>query len=226
MTESTTVLHIYFVLDRSGSMSAIADDVIGGFNSFLATQKADGSDALMTLIQFDSGDPHEILCDAAPINEVPDLTPATFLPRGGTPLYDAMGHTIADASIRAERRRAGGKGPEEVLFVTFTDGQENQSVEYDQKKVFDLIKKREASGWTFAYLGANQDSYVEAQRMGVSAGSTQNYRADSKGTAAAYASLSAAVVNRRAKLRRGEHFDRGDLFEGNKEAEDDLNQRS
>src|SRR5581483_6357244 len=148
-----------------------------------------------------------------PIREVPDLTRATFVPRGGTPLYDAMGHAIADATIRLEKVARSDRPGEEILFVTFTDGLENQSVEYDQARIFELIKKREEAGWTFAYLGANQDSYAAAQAIGVAAASVQNYRADAPGTAAAYASLSRAVSQRRGKMRSGAKFDRQDLFE-------------
>jgi hypothetical protein len=150
MTGTTSPLHICFLLDRSGSMHSIANDVVGGFNGFLAAQQADGADALMTLVQFDSQDPHEVLVDAAAIGEVRPLTTATFQPRGGTPLYDAMGRTIADATIRSERLGADDGAREEILFVTFTDGEENQSVEYTRDMVLELIGKREADGWTFA----------------------------------------------------------------------------
>lgn len=218
-------VHIYFVLDRSGSMGSMASDVIGGFNSFLSVQQADGPDAMMTLIQFDSQDSHEVLCEATPIAEVRALTPETFVPRGGTPLYDAMGHAIADATIRAEARKRAGEEAEEILFVTFTDGQENQSREYDRAKIFDLVKKREALGWTFAYLGANQDSYAEAQQVGHALANVQNYAADATGTKAAFSSLNKAVTGRREKIRKGERYDRSDLFEGDKEAEDDLRSR-
>ena len=224
-TTPAATLHIYFLLDRSGSMEAIATDVIGGFNSFLTAQRADGPDAVVTLVQFDSQDPHEVLTEATPIGEVRDLTSRTFVPRGGTPLYDAMGHTIADATIRAEQRASADLDREEILFVTFTDGQENQSVEYTRDKIFELVKKREADGWTFAYLGANQDAYAEGGMIGYAAASTQNFAADSAGSALAFASLSTAVSNRRVKMRRGEHYDRTDLFEGDKAAEDDLAKR-
>jgi len=215
----TKNLHIYFILDRSGSMEAIASDVVGGFNAFLADQQADGADALMTLVQFDSHDPHEVLAEATPIAEVPRLTSETFAPRGGTPLYDAMGHTIADATIHAEGRRNTGKPEEEILFVTFTDGEENQSREYNRATLFDLVKKREENGWTFAYLGPNQDSYEEGGRIGYSAGNTQNFAASAAGTEVAFASLSKSVGTRRAKMRSGESYDKGDLFEGDKPAE-------
>ncbi len=218
-------VHIYFVLDRSGSMESMASDVVGGFNSFLSAQQADGPDALMTLIQFDTQDAHEVLACAVPILEMVPLTAETFIPRSGTPLYDAMGHAIADATIRAEARKRNGEPTEEILFVTFTDGQENQSREYDRTKLFELVKKREDQGWSFAYLGANQDSYEEGGDIGYAIGSIQNFRADATGSQAAFSSLSRSVSKRRAKIRTGEQYDRTDLFEGDKEAEDDLRRR-
>ena len=219
MSSSGNILHIYFVLDRSGSMQSIADDVIGGFNRFLAEQKADGADAVMTLVQFDSQDSHEVVNDATPIAEVAELSPQSFVPRAATPLFDAMGHTIADATIRAEQRAGTGEPPETILFVTFTDGLENQSVEYTRDKIFELITKREASGWTFAYLGANQDSYAEGASMGYAAASTRNWAATPTGAADAFGSVSSSVLRRRRQLRTGEAFDHRDLFEDDKPGE-------
>jgi uncharacterized protein YegL len=223
---TTTNLHIYFVLDRSGSMESMAADVVGGFNGFLADQRSDGADALMTLIQFDSNDSHEVLADALSIAQVPPLTRASFAPRGDTPLYDAMGHAITDATIRIERRRAAGEPEESILFVTFTDGEENQSCEYRRGQLFDLVKKHEKEGWTFVYLGANQDSYAEGGRVGFSAMNTQNFRGDARGSREAFLSLSSSVSRRRGKMRSGESFDHTDLFEGDKSAESDLEKRS
>jgi Mg-chelatase subunit ChlD len=225
MTNDARPTHVYFVLDRSGSMQSIAGDVIGGFNSFLAAQRADGPDARMTLIQFDSHDSHEVVADAVAISEIADLTPATFVPRGGTPLYDAMGHAIADAAIRCEMRHARVEIEEEILFLTFTDGEENQSVEYTREGIFDLITKREAMGWTFAYLGANQDAYAESGRIGYAAASAQNFAADAAGTAAAFSSLSRAVSRRRDAVRAGVQVDRSDFFGDDKTAEADLERR-
>jgi hypothetical protein len=206
-------------------MQSIASDVIGGFNGFLAAQQADGGDAVMTLVQFDSQDSHEFLTDATAIGDVRPLNAHTFQPRSGTPLYDAMGHAIADAAIRAERLSAASRPAEEILFVTFTDGEENQSVEYSREKIFQLISKREADGWTFAYLGANQDAYAEGGKIGYARGSTQNFASDAAGSRAAFASLSGAVAKRRQKIRSGESYDKQDLFEGDKGAEDDLRRR-
>jgi hypothetical protein len=204
----------------------MVNDVVGGFNSFLEDQQTDGPDALFTLVQFDSGDPHEVLVDAVPIREVIRLDENRFQPRGGTPLYDAMGRLIADATIRAEKMSSGDRGVEEVLFVTFTDGEENQSREYTRQKIFELIKKRENQGWTFVFLGANQDAYAEGGQIGYSAANIQNFAPDAVGSRAAYQSLSKSVSRRRNAMRTGAHYDTRDLFEGEKEAEEDLRGRS
>jgi hypothetical protein len=225
MTSTPSALHIYFLLDRSGSMNSIAPDVIGGFNGFLSAQQADGADAVLTLVQFDSQDAHEVLADSIAIGDVRPLTTGTFQPRGATPLYDAMGHIITDAAIRAERLRAEKLRSEKILIVTFTDGQENQSVEYTRESIFELISKRTADGWTCAYLCANQDSYAEGGKIGYSAANTQNFAPDAAGSAAAFLSLDAAVSKRRKKMRTGERYESDDLFEGEKGAEDDLRRR-
>jgi Mg-chelatase subunit ChlD len=102
-TLAIPTVHAYFVLDRSGSMDAIRSDVIGGFNSFVEDQRAQPGRCLMTLVQFDGGDPHEVLESARPIEQVAPLSVSRFVPRGNTPLFDAIGHTIADATIRTEK---------------------------------------------------------------------------------------------------------------------------
>lgn len=207
-------------------MASMASDVIGGFNSFLAAQQADGDDAVLTLVQFDSHDPHEVLWDAVDIAKAKPLTSGDFVPRGGTPLYDAMGHLVADATIRAEARERAGKHQEAIVCVTFTDGLENQSTEYGRDAIFDLVKNREAKGWTFAYLGANQDSYAEGGGIGFNQASIQNFAGDAAGSAAAFRSLTSSVSRRRGKMRSGVAYASSDLFEGDKGAEDDLRSRS
>jgi hypothetical protein len=216
---TTPTVHLYFILDRSGSMDAIRDDVVGGFNSFVAQQAAEPGECLMTLVQFDSQDPYEVLFDARPLLDIPPLTPATFQPRGSTPLYDAMGRAIANATIRAEQHAAAGELDEDILFVTFTDGLENASREYDREKVFAAVKTREERGWTFVFLGANQDSYAAGHALGYDPRSVQNFTADGEGTRAAWLSLGRATSSRRQKLATSMPIDKGDFFEGSKEAE-------
>lgn len=215
--------HIYFLLDRSGSMASIASDVIGGFNQFLAGQRVEGGDCLMTLVQFDSEDPYEVLADACPLAEMVALDAGAFVPRGSTPLYDAMGRLLAHARSRFEDRRAAGQPEEHVVFVTFTDGLENASRELDRVKVFEVVKRGETDGWVFVYLGANQDAYAVGGEVGHQAGNVQNYRADAAGTAAAFASLDRATASYRRAARQGrQQENRADFFGGRKEAEEDL----
>lgn len=165
-----------FILDRSGSMESCWDDTIGGFNAFVADQKALGG--TLTLIQFD----HEYLVSYAnrPIGEVEPLTRETFKPRGSTALLDAIGRAIKECKTSA---------PPTVII--FTDGLENASHEYTKSHVKDLIEARQNDGWTFVYLGANQDAFAEAGSIGIAPQGTVNY--DVRRTPEAFRELSVAL---------------------------------
>jgi hypothetical protein len=188
---------ITIVLDRSGSMSSIQSDTIGGFNTFIAEQKAIPGDCAVTLIQFDSQNPQEIIFNAVPIADVPALTAATFTPRASTPLYDAMGQAIVSAGIRfaamPEDQRPG-----KVLFIVITDGEENSSHEYSREKVFALVaEQKKTYGWTFVYIGANQDAMKTGPSVGVHVNAAMTYTAAGPQTRSVYTSLSANVGNTR-----------------------------
>src|SRR4030095_16541051 len=88
--------HISVILDRTGSMESIRDDTIGGFNAFLNARKAEPGSATLTLVQFDSQDPYEIVHQFKPLADVPELTRQTFVPRANTPLLDAIGRGVND----------------------------------------------------------------------------------------------------------------------------------
>ena len=217
--------HFYVLLDRSGSMESMRSDVIGGFNALIAEQQADGPDARITLVQFDSQDPQELLIDARRITGARPLSEATFVPRGGTPLLDATGQLIARASVREQERTVLGKRPEAITFITITDGHENQSREYGRRDIMRLVKEKEARGWTFAFLGAGLDAYGEAGAMGYDSRSIQAFAPDGTGAQVAFADVSRSMVNRRAKLRNAESYDPGDFYEGRKDAEADRDRR-
>lgn len=218
-TQPTPRPHFYVLLDRSGSMASMRNDVIGGFNRLLVEQQADGDDARITVVQFDSQDPQEVLVDAARITRAAPLTDATYVPRGGTPLLDATGRVIARAMARQQQRAVRGKRPEVVTVITITDGEENQSTEWTRSQIRELIRARESDGWSFAFLGAGLDAYAEAGGMGVSARSTQAWAPTPAGARMAFASVGGAMLERRRKLRHAEAFDPADFFEGRKEAE-------
>ena len=224
-TPNPGITHIYFVLDRSGSMSSIADDVIGGFNSFVANQRAEGDDALITLVQFDTQDPQDYIYVNEPIGSVSDLSRLTYIPRGGTPLFDAMGQTLAKALQREVELKASGEPAEHIVFITFTDGAENASEEYDRQRVFNLVNLKQEEGWSFVFMGANQDAYDAGGAVGVGVANASNFVADAAGTSLAFRDLSVATRNRRAKMKAGMAFDNRDLFEGGKNADADAAQR-
>lgn len=165
-----------FLLDVSGSMESCWDDTIGGFNSFLSDQKATGG--RLTLVQFD----HEytVTCSRTPIKDVKPLTRETYKPRGSTALLDAIGTMIKDWTARAK-----------PSVVILTDGLENSSKKFTKAHIKDLIEAKTKEGWTFAYLGANQDAFAEAGSIGIAPGCTMNY--EGTRTPDAFTRLSAAV---------------------------------
>jgi hypothetical protein len=165
-----------FLLDRSGSMESCWDDTIGGFNAFLVEQKATGG--TLTLIQFDHE--YQMTYERVKIDEVKGLTRETYKPRGSTALLDAIGRLIKDW-----------KGTSNPSVVILTDGQENASHSFTKAHIKDLIEAKTKEGWTFAYLGANQDAFAEAGSIGIAAGCTMNY--DANRTPDAMRVLSAAM---------------------------------
>lgn len=201
---------INFVLDKSGSMERIASATIDGFNEFLTDQQREGGKAVMTLTLFDTD--FETVASAVPVSEMVPLDRNTYVPGGMTALYDALGHTIriTDEFVAANQ-------PDQVLFVVMTDGLENASREFTREHVFQLIAERQAaSGYEFIYLGANQDSYVESQRMGFREGRNLDYSAND---AEARATMKRVSHNVRAYRREGEKvMDSGKFFSADFEA--------
>jgi len=217
---TTPKTHLYLLLDRSGSMEAIRGDVIGGVNAFLADQRSDGDDALVTLVQFDTVDPCHVVAEAVPIREITDLDGRSFVPRGGTPLLDASGAIIAMAERRATIRATHGLVPEQVLVATVTDGQENSSRRYTRAALAEVVAARRADGWLFAYLSADPEAYADARSFGYDTGSISGFVADATGSTAAFSSLSRASRAKREALRAGA-LPAPEFFEGVKEAEGD-----
>jgi len=196
-------VHIYFALDRSGSMASIANDVIGGFNRFLAEQQEQDGKCRLTMIQFDSQDRNEVLYDGVKIAEASPLTATTFVPRGGTPLLDAEGWLINKAIEREQARKADDKTAEAILFVTFTDGEENQSREWTKQGLSAAKAAAEERGWAFTYLGCGHDAYGQSRSIGTNAAAVQSFAADGLGVQATYTSLSDSTRGMRSRAAKG-----------------------
>ena len=194
--------HIAVILDRTGSMASIRDDTIGGFNTFLAEQQAVPGQATLTLVQFDSQDPYEIIHRVVPIADVPPLTAATFVPRASTPLLDAVGRGIGDldASLAAmpETERPG-----RVVFVIVTDGRENASREFRKDDIVRMIGERTEQGnWQFVFLSADLAAFHDAGHYGIAADSRLAYDKTAKGTADAWSSVSKRTAEYRSGLKK------------------------
>lgn len=168
---------IVCILDRSGSMSSIMSDSIGGFNTFLKQQKELKDEATLTVALFD--DKYELLYDNVDIKKAEELTNKVWFPRGTTALYDAIGKTIN--AVKAEHARLGNEAPSKVLVCIITDGMENASKEYGVDNVRRMIKECENNDWNFMYLAANQDAFSVGSSFGVSRGNTINYVANAGG---------------------------------------------
>ncbi len=178
---------ITIVLDRSGSMSNVATDTIGGFNTFLDSQKKTPGTATFTLHQFDGK--FETVVNAEDIQKVQDLTSKTFVPRGMTALLDAIGRSVTDAGARLEKLPEGER-PAKVIFVILTDGYENSSREFTREQIFKMVEhQKEKYSWEFVYLGANQDAIQVGGSLGINAQSSMTYASNTLGTQALYRGL-------------------------------------
>ena len=204
---------VWFLLDRSGSMQSIASDVVGGFNQFFAEQRAQAGQLRVTVVQFDNEAPHEVLIDRADVGIVADLDAHRYKPRGMTPLFDAI-------DLLLDRAERAGGSPTDQLVVVFTDGLENASHRASREGVFAHIARLKDAGWTFVFLGANQDSYAAGGGLGVAAGSVSNYRADSQGVRVAFSSISRGTSEWRGKSGARRHAERDEFWGGRKEAEE------
>ena len=187
---------IVFILDRSGSMSGLEDDTIGGFNALIEKQKQEAGEAYVSTILFDNFS--EVIHDRVRLDRVPKMTRKEYYVRGCTALLDAVGGAIHHIGNIHKYAREEDR-PEKTLFVITTDGMENASRQYTYEKVRSMIEKQKAKyGWEFLFLGANIDAAREAARFGITADRAANYHADRQGTAVVYEAVSETVCNFRA----------------------------
>lgn len=164
---------VNFILDKSGSMESVKTATIGGFNEYIKTLKKDGNKYSFSLTLFDTQIETPFI--NTPLSEVDELDAKKYDTNGSTAFYDAVCTTIKKVNEKAGQK---------VINIIMTDGEENSSKEYTQVQMKEMIKEREAKGnWTFVYLGANQDSYVNAQKFGISTMNTSNFVATDAGMA-------------------------------------------
>lgn len=189
--------YIYAVLDKSGSMSQILDDSIGGFNHFLNEQKALPNECEMSIKLFNQS--CSTIVEHTDLQKVQPLTRETYSVDGMTALYDAIGSSIDELSAYLSKLNEEDR-PNKVLIVILTDGQENSSKEYTSSKVSDMIKvQREGYNWEFIFLAANQDALSVADSINISKGNSLNFNFSASGANNAYASLSSVTRKYRSR---------------------------
>ena len=182
---------IVFILDRSGSMSGLESDTIGGFNSMLTKQKQEKGDALVSTVLFDNV--CEVLHDRVEIGKIAPMTERDYTVRGCTALLDAIGGAIHHIGNVHKYARAEDV-PEHTLFIITTDGMENASRNYTAEKVKQMIERQKTKyGWEFLFLGANIDAVETARHFGIAPDRAANYRCDSRGTALNFEVLSETI---------------------------------
>lgn len=183
---------LVFILDRSGSMSGLEADTIGGYNSMLKKQRNGEGEVLVSTVLFD--DVCEVLHDRVPMDKMKDITEEEYYVRGCTALLDAVGgaiHHIGNVHKYARKEDV----PEKTLFIITTDGMENSSRRYSYDRVKKMVERQKKKfGWEFLFLGANIDAAKEAGRFGIQANRAVNYECDSEGTMLNYDVLSEAVT--------------------------------
>lgn len=190
-----TSTHITLILDRSGSMSDIRDDIIGGVNAFFADQRVTEHPITATLVQFDGQDPFEIIAENVTLDKIPTLTSKIYQPRANTPLLDAIGHGIRSLTKHIDSLNTEAK-PADILFVIVTDGQENASKEFTRGHITDLIKAKEEAGWKFIFLSSDLSAVREARDLDIP--SFRSAQFDKANTQESFSRLSGKVAAFRA----------------------------
>lgn len=190
------ITELVFILDRSGSMSGLEKDTIGGFNSMIEKQKKIDGECYVSTVLFDHVS--EVLHDRVKLGNISPMTDSDYTVRGSTALIDAIGGAIRHIGNIHKYARPEDV-PEHTIFVITTDGMENASHRYSSDQVKKLIENQKSKyGWEFLFIGANIDAVETAARFGINSDRAVNYNADKEGTRILYKSVDRAVSNMRS----------------------------
>jgi|SRR5690606_14094444 len=202
---------IVAIIDRSGSMQSLVDDTIGGFNSFIEEQKKGVGKVLLSLVQFDNY--YQIDYEAKDINDVVQLDKSSYIPRGGTALFDAVARTVNTVGARLATTPEDQR-PGTVIFLVITDGMENASNEFSKDQVRDMVKHQiEKYNWEFVYMGGGDLETQKAQgiSLGIVANKVYAYSTDNGvGTKNLYRSVGSAFGRRMKAASAGISFNASD----------------
>ena len=205
--KKNNLTELVFILDRSGSMSGLEADTIGGFNALIEKQRAEEGRCFVSTVLFD--DKSEVLHDRVDISEIGKMTEKEYYVRGCTALIDALGgaiHHIGNVHKYARPEDV----PDHTMFVITTDGYENASRIYSSTEVKKMVERQKQKyGWEFVFIGANIDSVETARHYGISEDRAVNYHADSLGTQTVFCAMARNI----SKVRHGLKMESEDLDE-------------
>lgn len=194
-TNKNGITELVFILDRSGSMSGLEKDTIGGFNSMIEKQKKQEGECYVSTVLFDNES--EAIHDRIKLSEIKPMTEDDYYVRGCTALIDAIGgaiHHIGNIHKYARPEDV----PEHTMFIITTYGMENASHRYTSDRVKHMIEHQEEKyGWEFLFIGANIDAVETAAQYGIGSDRAVNYHADEKGTKILYATVSESICQMR-----------------------------
>ena len=191
--KENNITELVFILDRSGSMSGLEADTIGGFNAMIEKQRKEAGECYVSTVLFDNIS--EVLHDRVRLSEISPMTDKEYTVRGSTALIDALGgaiHHIGNVHKYARPEDV----PAHTMFIITTDGMENASHKYSSGRVKEMIQRqKERYGWEFLFIGANIDAVETAARYGIDRDRAVNYNADKEGTRVVYESVAKAVCS-------------------------------
>ena len=195
---------LVFILDRSGSMSGLEKDTIGGFNAMIEKQKKQDGECVVSTVLFNNDS--QVIHDRVPLDKIEPMTERDYYVSGGTALIDAIGgaiHHIGNVHKYARKEDV----PENTIFIITTDGCENASRRYSSDRVKHMIERQKSKfGWEFLFIGANIDAVETAKHYGIDQDRAVNYHADAQGTDIVYATVSQAVCNVRMNKCMAENW--------------------
>ena len=192
------VTELVIIIDKSGSMQPLTEDVIGGFNSLIEEQKKEGETIVTTIFFNDS---IKFIHERTDIKEIKPLDKRTYCASGCTALLDAIGDGIAfikskHASTKEENL------PKHTNFSIMTDGFENASREYSYKKIKEMIGLQKKCGWDFIFQAANIDVEYEADKLGIDLDMAVEFEPSSTGVKKSMELACSTIGNLRRKPRR------------------------
>lgn len=188
------VANIFFILDKSGSMNTLREQVINGYNRFMSDQREKGGQTRVTFIQFN--ETRQVIFQGADINSVPQLTWNDFQPNGMTALNDSVGFVVTEHMHKCSE-------DETNIIAILTDGAENSSREYTSEQVKALLEEVQAKGWEVLFLGANMKADAVVRSYGISANNVAVFEGTTKGASDAFSTLSASATGYRGLKSAG-----------------------